>query len=117
MAGKKRGRSSRLRQRPSVTEDPRRVVLAQHDRLLELAMKLVEMIELAQASDQKIDASALRKTTGRILLDSIARRDRALHELGLTVRPALTLVESRAPDFARRHASVTRHSIPASRRH
>ena len=83
-----------MAKRDAAIEDPRRVLLAEHDRLVQLVMVLVDEIEHSQTEgSDKIDPAALRNAAGRMLLDSMSRHDSALLELGIKVRPALTLTK------------------------
>jgi len=83
-----------MAKRDAAIEDPRRVLLAEHDRLVQLVMVLVDEIDHSQTEgSDKIDPAALRKAAGRTLIDSISRRDSALLDLGIKVRPALTPVK------------------------
>lgn len=79
--------------RRSDEDDPRRALLVEHDRLVQLVMLLVDELEHEQLGEQHADARALRAGAGRTLRESITARDAALAQLGLRVAPRLELVD------------------------
>ena len=67
--------------------DPATILLQEHSRMANLTVKAVDLIEVAQSriiAGQHVNIPAVKKVTAQVLRQSVARRDQALRDLGLT---------------------------------